>query len=130
MSHDNLREEYEKICQDVLNEEHLRFCGLISGKGELITGGFRDGVTPLENDEDQKKMFQELAVRVSHRKNFDSKMGRVKYSASRREYLVMMSFPIGGNILLVTAEPHVNIDRLAFRIIEKMGQQWYDFYGL
>ena len=130
MSYDNLKEEYEKTCQDILKEEYLRFCGLISAKGELITGGFRKAVTPMENDEEQRKMFQELAVRVAHRKNFDSKMGRVKYTASRREYLVMMSFPIGGNILLITAEPHINIDRLAFKIIEKMGQQWYDFYGL
>ncbi len=130
MFDENLKEEYQKICQEVLKEDNLRFCGLISREGELITGGFRDGITPMENDEEQKKMFQELAVRVGHRKNFDSKMGRVKYSASRREYLVMMSFPIGGNILLITAEPHVNIDRLAYKIIEKMGQQWYDFYGL
>ena len=60
MSQDNLKEEYEKICQEVLKEDHLRFCGLISGKGELMTGGFRVGITPLENDEEQKKMFQLL----------------------------------------------------------------------
>ena len=54
-------------------------------------------------------------------------MGPVKYSASRREKLVMMSFPINDLILLITAEPNINIDRLAYRIIQKLGDSWSDF---
>jgi len=56
-------------------------------------------------------------------------MDRVKYSASRREKIVMMSFPLKNCILMVTAEPNVNIDRLAYRIIQKLDQQWYEFFG-
>jgi len=53
----------------------------------------------------------------------------VKYSASRREHVVIMSFPIYEKVILIVAEPNVNIDRLAFRIIEKLGSQWGEFFG-
>lgn len=128
MFEDN-QEYYDKICTDIKSDPEIRFCGLIGKDGELLAGGFKPELVPLESDEDRKKMFQELAHRVSQRKEFDSNLGRVKYSASRREKVVMISFPIGGKILLVTAEPNVNIDRLAFRIIEILGAQWYEFYG-
>ena len=123
-------EEYNIKCNDILSDPEIRFCGLIGKEGKLIAGGFRPGIEPLETDEERLKMYNELALRISKRKEFDSNLGRVKYSASRREKVVMMSFPIAGRIILVTAEPNVNIDRLAYKIIEKLGQQWYDFYGL
>lgn len=126
---DNNPQSYQEKCKEILLDPEIRFCGLVNSKGELVAGGFKEGVVPLENDEDRQKIFQELASRVASRKKFDSNMGRVKYSASRREKLVMISFPIEGKIILVTAEPNINIDRLAYRIIEKLGKQWYEFYG-
>jgi hypothetical protein len=98
-------------------------------KGDLEEGKFREEIIPFENDEEQRKIFRELALRVSTRKNFDYSMGAVKYSASRREKLVMMSFPLKNIILLITAEPNVNIDRLAYRIIQILGKNWSEFYG-
>jgi len=74
-------------------------------------------------------MFQELAHRVANRSGFDANLGRVKYSSSRREKVVMMSFPIGKHIILVLAEPAVNIDRLGWKIINKLGNQWSEFHG-
>jgi hypothetical protein len=54
-------------------------------------------------------------------------MGPVKYSASRREKLVMMSFPLKNSILLITTEPNVNIDRIAYKIIQILGKEWWEF---
>lgn len=56
-------------------------------------------------------------------------MGRVKYSASRREKLVMMSFPLKKYTLMITAEPNINIDRLAYKIIQTLGKDWSEFFG-
>jgi hypothetical protein len=67
---------------------------------------------------------KELASRVEKRKKFDTELGRVKYSASRREHVVIMSFPIYEKVIMVVAEPNVNIDRLSFRIMDKFGKQW------
>ena len=120
---------FKQKLYEIISEKGIRFAGFVNMKGELVKGQFRDDVVPFENDEEQKKTFRELALRISTRKKFDYSMGAVKYSASRREKLVMMSFPLKNMILLITAEPNVNIDRLAYKIIHILGKDWSEFYG-
>ena len=114
---------------EIFSEKDIRFAGFVNMKGDLEEGKFREDIVPFENDEEQQKIFRELALRISTRKKFDYSMGAVKYSASRREKLVMMSFPLKNTILLITAEPNVNIDRLAYKIIQILGKDWSEFYG-
>ena len=114
---------------EILSEKEIRFAGFVNMKGDLVEGQYREDIIPFENDEDQKQIFRELALRISTRKKFDYSMGAVKYSASRREKLVMMSFPLKKVVLLLTAEPNVNIDRLAYRIIQILGKSWSEFFG-
>ena len=116
--------------KDILAEPEIRYCGLIDSDGELIAGDFKEGVVPFENDARRRQAFQELAHRVANRKGFDANLGRVKYSSSRREKVVMMSFPFGRYILMIIAEPNVNIDRLGLKIIYKLERQWSEFHGL
>ncbi len=113
----------------IISEKEIRFVGFVNLQGDLVKGRFREDVVPFENDEEQQRIFRELALRISTRKKFDYSMGAVKYSASRREKLVMMSFPLKDMILLITAEPNVNIDRLAYKIIQILGKDWSEFYG-
>ena len=122
-------EKYQKQCKKILSKSEIRFAGIISEMGKLIAGGFKTGIIPLEDDYDRQHLYMELALGVANRKESDSTMGRVKYSASRREKVVMMSFPLKNCILMVVTEPNVNIDRLAYRIIQKLDQQWCEFFG-
>jgi len=114
---------------EIFSEKDIRFAGFVNMKGDLEEGKFREDIIPFENDEEQQRIFRELALRVSTRKKFDYSMGAVKYSASRREKLVMMSFPLKNTVLLITTEPNVNIDRLAYKIIQILGKNWSEFYG-
>jgi hypothetical protein len=118
----------EKLNQ-ILSEKEVRFAGFVDLSGKLIECQFKEGIIPFETDEEQQQIFRELALRISTRKKFDHSMGAVKYSASRREKLVMMSFPLKKSILLITAESHVNIDRLAYKIIQILGKGWSEFRG-
>ncbi len=122
-------EDIKNKIKDILSEPEIRFCGLIDSSGQLIAGDFNSKTIPLENDQRRKQMFQELAHRVANRKGFDANLGRVKYSSSRREKVVMMSFPIGKYVIMVIAEPSVNIDRLGWKILNKLGKQWSESDG-
>jgi hypothetical protein len=119
---------FKETLEEILSEKEIRFAGFVNIQGNLIEGKFRADVIPFESDEEQQKIFRELAYRISTRKKFDYS-GAVKYSASRREKLVMMSFPLKEMILLITAEPNVNIDRLAYKIIQILGKDWSEFHG-
>ena len=120
---------FKQKLDEIFSEKEIRFAGFVNMKGDLEEGKFREDIVPFENDEEQQRIFRELALRISTRKKFDYSMGPVKYSASRREKLVMMSFPLKNIILLITAEPNVNIDRLAYKIIQILDKDWSEFYG-
>ena len=115
--------------KNILSEPEIRFCGLINSDGQLVAGDFKDGIIPFETDKRRRQIFQELVHRVANRKGFDASLGRVKYSSSRRENVVMMSFPIGRHVIMIVAEPSINIDRLAWKIIYKLEHQWSEFHG-
>jgi hypothetical protein len=120
---------FKQKLDQIISEKEIRFAGFVNAKGDLVEGRFREDIVPFENDEEQQQIFRELALRISTRKKFDYSMGPVKYSASRREKLVMMSFPLNNVILLITAEPNVNMDRLAYKIIQILGKDWSEFFG-
>jgi hypothetical protein len=112
---------FQQKCDRLLQEDEIRFAGLINGMGRLVAGSFKKGVSPLEDDAERQKMYMELALRVSMRMEFDYSLGKVKYSASRREKSVMMSFPINNNVLLISAEPDVEIDKTAKKVMKLCG---------
>ncbi len=107
---------YEEKCQSLLKEPEIRFAGLINHMGHLVAGGMKQGMTPLEDEADMRKLYMELILRVSTRKEFDYSLGPVDYSASRREKAVVLSFPIGNKVILVSADTTVNIDDTAKKI--------------
>ncbi|MBM3910112.1 MAG: hypothetical protein FJ356_00500 [Thaumarchaeota archaeon] len=112
---------FQKKCDRLLKEDEIRFAGLINKMGRLVAGGFKKEINPLEDDAERQKMYMELALRVSMRMEFDYSLGKVKYSASRRVKSVMMSFPISNNVLLISAEPDVEIDKTAKKVMKLCG---------
>jgi len=121
--------EYEKRCNEILVDPEVRFAGLLDEFGKLLAGGLKENICFRLSEEQMNSICVELAARVEKRKKYDKELGRVKYSTSRREHVVILSFPIYEKVIMVVAEPNVNIDRLAFRIIEKLGSQWDEFFG-
>jgi len=107
---------FEQKCQNLLKETDIRFAGLINPMGHLVAGGMKKGLKPLEDDADMRKLYMELILRVSTRQEFDESLGVVYYSASRREKAVVLSFPIGNKVLLISADVDVNIDETAKKV--------------
>ena len=111
---------YDEKCKRLLNEKEIRFAGIVSDEGLLISGGFKEGLTPLEDDETKLKSFMEFVSKVSIRKEYDETLGPINYLAARRDRAVLVSFPfpISRIILLISAEPSVDIEELASKIVE------------
>lgn len=107
---------FEQKCRTLLAEPEIRFAGLINPMGNLVAGGMKKGLKPLEDDADMRKLYMELILRVSTRQEFDHSLGQVEYSASRRKKAVVMSFPIDNKVLLVSANTDVDIDATAKKV--------------
>ena len=84
---------YEDKCKKLLDEEEIRFAGIINESGKLISGGFKKGIIPLEDDESRLQSFMEFVSKVSIRKEYDKTLGPINYLAARRDKAVLVSFP-------------------------------------
>ena len=111
---------YNDKCNQLLQQENIRFAGIIDENGDLIAGGFRTGLIPLESDEKRLKSFMEFVSRVSIKKEYDESLGPINFLAARRDKAVLVSFPfpISKVLLLISAEPSVDIEQLATQVVD------------
>ncbi len=111
---------YDEKCEQLLKENEIRFAGIINDQGKLISGGFKKGITPLEGDETKLQSFMEFVSKISIRKEFDQSLGPINYLAARRDKAVLISFPfpVSKIILLISAEPSVDIEKIAKKVVD------------
>ena len=112
---------YEPRCIEVQHQDGVRFAAIIDKNGEKVAGGFRDGVIPYEEDENRLHDFYKSAVDLSFRHDhLSTSLGALNYIASRRNKVVLISFPfpVSEKILLVSAEPGLDIEKLAENVVK------------
>lgn len=117
---DTILKLYGEKCSQLLKESEIRFAGIVDNDGKLIAGGFKEGLVPYEHDETKLQTFLEFVSKASIRKEFDESLGPINYLAARRDKAVLVSFPfpITKILLLISAEPTVNIESLAKKVVE------------
>ena len=116
----NIASQFSKKCSKLLEEPEIRFSGIVDKEGKLVTGGFKEGLTPYEGDETKLQSFFDFVSKASIRKEFDESLGPINYLAARRDKAVLVSFPfpVSHILLLISAEPTVNIENLAKKVVE------------
>ena len=63
-------------------------------------------------------MFIEAVLRIRTRQEFDENLGPVEYAAARRTIVVTLTFLVDDRVLFVSAEPNVDIDIIAKKILK------------
>jgi len=111
---------YDEKCKNLLEEEEIRFAGIIDERGKLVSGGFKKKIKPLEADESKLQAFMEFVSKISIRNEYDDTLGPINYLVARRNKAVLMSFPfpVSKFVLLISANPSVDIEELATRVVD------------
>ena len=111
--------DYENMCTLVQKTDpKIRFAGVINSKGRLIAGGMSPSVKRLGDRKRDEMLYMELALRVKMRSEFDDDLGKVKFSMSFREKLIVMSFPVENDVLMVSMESKTKFEQIAFSILK------------
>ena len=113
-------EELENICQQILKlDPKMRSARFINARGHLAAGGMKDGLLSLEAKKQDEMMFMELALRVRMRHEFDTEFGIVHFSLSYRDKVIVMSFPLSNDdVLLVSCEKDTDFGDIPFKILK------------
>ena len=116
---DNI-DDLEKICQKIIAlDPKMRSARLINSRGHLTAGGMKDGMLSLESQKQDEMMFMELALRVRMRHEFDEEFGKVHFSMSYRDKVIVMSFPLNGDdVLLLSCEKDIDFGKLPFEVLK------------
>lgn len=113
-------EKLEQICQEIIDlDPKMRSARFISARGHLTAGGMKDGLLSLEAKKQDEMMFMELALRVRMRHEFDTEFGIVHFSLSYRDKVIVMSFPLSNDdVLLVSREKDTDFGDIPFKILK------------
>ena len=111
--------DYENMCTIVQKiDSKIRFAGVINSKGRLVAGGMVPTKKRLGDRKRDEMLYMELALRVRMRREFDDDLGKVKFSMSFREKLIVMSFPMENDVLMVSMERKTQFEQIAFSILK------------
>jgi len=111
--------DYENLCTLVQKiDSDIRFVGIINSKGRLIAGGMVSSKKRLGDRKGDEMLYMELALRVRMRREFDDDLGKVEFSMSFREKLIVMSFPMENDVLMVSMERKTQFENVAFEILK------------
>ncbi|MCV0400853.1 MAG: hypothetical protein K5777_02550 [Nitrosopumilus sp.] len=113
-------DELEKICQDIIHlDPKMRSARFINSRGHLTAGGMKEGLMSLESQKQDEMMFMELALRVRMRHEFDNEFGKVHFSMSYRDKVIVMSFPLNNDdVLLLSCEKDIDFGKLPFTVLK------------
>ena len=113
--------DYENLCTLIQKiDSKIRFAGVINSKGRLTAGGMVASKKRLGDRKRDEMLYMELALRVKMRSEFDDDLGKVKFSMSFREKLIVMSFPMKNDILMVSMERKTLFEKIAFKILKNI----------
>ena len=111
--------DYENLCTLVQKiDSDIRFVGIINSKGRLVAGGMVSSKKRLGDRKGDEMLYMELALRVRMRREFDDDLGKVEFSMSFREKLIVMSFPMENDVLMVSMERKTQFENIAFEILK------------
>ena len=111
--------DYENLCTLVQKiDSKVRFAGVINSKGRLVAGGMTPSKKQLGDRKRDEMLYMELALRVKMRREFDDDLGEVKFSMSFREKLIVMSFPMKDDVLMVSIERKTQFEQIAFSVLK------------
>ena len=88
-------ENLSVVCKQIQQlDNSIRFVGIANGLGSLIATAYRNGLTPLMNEQETSHYAIQAVLRATTREDFEPKIGRLEYSIGRYDKIVRATIPI------------------------------------
>ena len=115
----NLTEnENSEIC-DLISKisPYIRFVGIISKTGELLSYFRRDDMTPLLDEKRTMYQFAQIAIKTELEEQFDEQLGETEFIWEERKKIQTISFSVLDRKVWITIDKNV-IRTEVIRIID------------
>ena len=114
---------FDELCNNVLKiDADVRFAGILDKNGQLVSGGYKDGLTSHLQSDESRMSFHYAAKAWESRKNLSHRVGNERFAIVEFEKVKQISVPVDGqSILLVSVEPKVDHDQVVNKIMSLLG---------
>ena len=102
---------FDQKCRSLLDENGIRFTGVINNMGRQVAGGYNDTITPLV-DEEEHKISLEHTLEIFLTKDLDESLGSIDSIITRRKKVTMITVPMDKFSLLISAERDSNAEEI------------------
>jgi hypothetical protein len=107
------------LCDRIIKlDRSIRFVGIVNNRGEVIEGGFKQGVQPLLNGTDEQQMYIYSLSNLTMLQSYNDRLGMVRYSLTEHEKVILMTFPLGDGILCLSAMPKANMNKIRDKVMK------------
>lgn len=107
------------LCEQIIKlDRNIRFVGIVDGRGEVIEGGFQQGVKPLLNGTDEQQMYIQSLSNMTALKQYNDRLGRVRYSITEHEKVTLLTFPLNDGILCISTSSKTDPVKIRDRVIK------------
>jgi hypothetical protein len=107
------------LCGRIIKlDRGIRFVGVINNRGEVIEGGFKQGVEPLLNGTDEQQMYIHSLSNLTMLQSYSDRLGMVHYSLTEHEKVTLMTFPHGDGVLCISAMPRANMNKIRDKVMK------------
>jgi len=102
---------FDQKCRSLLDENGVRFTGVINNMGRQVAGGYNDAITPLV-DEEEHKISLEHTLEIFLTQDLDESLGSIDSIITRRKKVTMITIPMDKFSLLISAERDSNAEEI------------------
>jgi hypothetical protein len=107
------------LCDRIIKlDRGIRFVGIVNNRGEVIEGGFKQGVEPLLNGTDEQQMYIHSLSNLTLLQSYSDRLGMVRYSLTEHEKVTLMTFPHGDGALCISAMSKANMDNILDKVMK------------
>jgi hypothetical protein len=105
---------FDELCDSVMKmNEEIRFAGILDKNGQLVSGGYKDGLSSHLLSDESRMSFHYASKAWESRMNLSHRVGKERFSIVEFEKVKQISVPVDSqNILLVSVEPKVEHDKI------------------
>jgi len=91
---------------------NIRFAGILNKSGEIIEGGFRQGVEPMLNGADEQQLYLHSLSNLVTLEAFEQRLGSVRYSLAVLDKVTLLTIPLGDRFLCISVMPKADIGKI------------------
>lgn len=109
----------DNLCERIIKlDRNIRFVGIVNSSGEVIEGGFQQGVEPMLKNTEEQQMYVQSLWNLTALESYKDMLGRVRYSITELEKVTLMTFPFGDGILCLSVTPRANAGKIRDKVVQ------------